>query len=114
MTTRLRGWWWPEKGRNPEDKQAHLFSELVVARERSKPRRRALWLVFGAGGGQTKVETPKTSMTLVFGASGGKGKVETQKTSITGSSSGLVPCHVNYNQRDETGRVSPPCHVEYK
>ena len=82
MTTRLWGWWFPEKGRNPEDKQAHSFSGLVVARERSKPQRRALWLVFRAGGGQTKVETPKTSIMLVFGAGGGQTKVETPKTSM--------------------------------
>jgi hypothetical protein len=61
MTARFRGWWWPEKGHNPSDEQSHSFSGLVGARERWKPQRRALALVFGAGGGQRKVEILKTS-----------------------------------------------------
>ncbi len=44
-----------------------------------------MMLVFGAGGGKTKVETLKTSMMLVFGAGGGKTKVETLKTSRAGA-----------------------------
>ena len=71
-------------------------------------------LVFRAGGGQTKVETPKMSMTLVFGAGGGKGKVETQKTSVTGSSSGLVPGNALHCSKRKTaclGRASPPTRV---
>jgi hypothetical protein len=62
----FQGWLMPEKGQNPEDEHDCSSSGLVVARERSKPRKRAVVLVFGAGGGQRKVEAPKTSMTARF------------------------------------------------
>ena len=37
MTAHFRGWWWPEKGQNPENEQSCLFLGVVNAGERSKP-----------------------------------------------------------------------------
>ena len=45
----------------PEDEQACLFLGLVAVREQSNPNNEHAWLVFGAGGCQEMVKTPKTS-----------------------------------------------------
>ncbi len=54
-----------ENGQNPENKWSCLFSGLV-ARERLKPRRQVVTLVFRAGSGQRKVATSKTSSLARF------------------------------------------------
>ena len=52
--------------KTPKTSSRACFWGLVNAGERSKPRRRAIVLIFGAGGGQRKVETSKMSSCARF------------------------------------------------
>jgi hypothetical protein len=72
------GWWWTQKGRNPENEQSCSFSGPETGcnpeDERSCSFRGWWWPERG-------VETPKTSGRARFGAGGGQRNVETPKTS---------------------------------
>ncbi len=66
----------------PENEHDCSFSGVVDAGERSKPQRRAVMLVFGGGGGQRYVETPKMSRRAHFWGWWCKRMVETLKMNM--------------------------------